>query len=78
VPDKDRPELHFTKEQGEDLLRNFLSNRLLEAGLVCRTDDRGDPVVQLSPPLIAGEAEFDYIENTLRTCLSEAWKRMHP
>ena len=76
VPDKDRADLHFTREQGEDLLRNFLSNRLLEAGLVCRTDDRGDPVVQLSPPLVAGEAEFDFIETTLRTCLSEAWKRM--
>jgi adenosylmethionine-8-amino-7-oxononanoate aminotransferase len=66
----------FTKEQGEALLRGFLSPRLLEAGLICRTDDRGDPVVQLSPPLIAGPEEFDVIETTLRTCLTEAWKRM--
>jgi adenosylmethionine-8-amino-7-oxononanoate aminotransferase len=66
----------FTKEQGEALLRGFLSPRLFEAGLICRTDDRGDPVVQLSPPLIAGPEEFDTIETTLRTCLTEAWKRM--
>jgi adenosylmethionine-8-amino-7-oxononanoate aminotransferase len=66
----------FTKEQGEDLLRGFLAPRLYEAGLVCRTDDRGDPVIQLAPPLIAGPEEFDIIETTLRTCLTEAWKRI--
>jgi adenosylmethionine-8-amino-7-oxononanoate aminotransferase len=66
----------FTREQGEALLRGFLAPRLFEAGLICRTDDRGDPVVQLSPPLIAGPEEFDVIETTLRTCLTEAWKRM--
>ncbi len=66
----------FTKEQGQELLRGFLAPRLYEAGLICRTDDRGDPVVQLSPPLIAGSAEFEIIETTLRTCLTEAWKRM--
>jgi adenosylmethionine-8-amino-7-oxononanoate aminotransferase len=65
----------FTKQQGEDLLRGFLAPRLYEAGLICRTDDRGDPVVQLSPPLIAGPEEFEIIETTLRTCLTEAWKR---
>ncbi|MBM3673424.1 MAG: aspartate aminotransferase family protein [Actinobacteria bacterium] len=67
---------HFTHEQGEDLLRGFLSPRLYEAGLVCRTDDRGDPVVQLSPPLIAGSEEFETIETILRTVLTEAWKRL--
>jgi adenosylmethionine-8-amino-7-oxononanoate aminotransferase len=67
---------HFTREQGEALLRGFLAPRLYEAGLVCRTDDRGDPVVQLSPPLVAGPAEFEFIEATLRTCLQEAWKGM--
>ena len=66
----------FTNEQAEDLLRGFLSPRLYEAGLVCRTDDRGDPVIQLSPPLIAGPEEFDLIEKTLRKVLTEAWKRM--
>lgn len=65
----------FSNEESEDLLRGFLSPRLLDLGLICRADDRGDPVVQLSPPLIAGPAEFDEIERTLRTTLTEAWDR---
>jgi len=65
----------FSDADSEDLLRAFLSPRLYELGLICRADDRGDPVVQLSPPLIAGDAELDIIESTLRTALSEAWQR---
>jgi len=64
----------FTDEQAEHLLRGFLAPRLYDAGLICRTDDRGDPVVQLSPPLIAGDVELDEIESTLRTVLTEAWQ----
>ncbi len=65
----------FTSEESESLLRGFLSPRLYDAGLICRSDDRGDPVVQLSPPLIAGDTELDVIESTLRTVLGEAWDR---
>ena len=56
-------------EESEALLRGFLSRRLFEAGLICRADDRGDPVVQLSPPLMCGPEQFDEIETTLRTVL---------
>ena len=49
---------------------------LFEAGLICRADDRGDPVVQLSPPLICGQEEIDFIAATLREVLSEAWRRL--
>ena len=49
----------FSEEECETLLREFLSPRLFERGLICRADDRGDPVVQISPPLVAGQAEFD-------------------
>jgi adenosylmethionine-8-amino-7-oxononanoate aminotransferase len=65
----------FTRDESEELLRGFLAPRLYDAGLICRTDDRGDPVVQLSPPLIAGDAELDVIESTLRTTLTEAWEK---
>ena len=65
-------EAQFTDEQSEVLLRGILSPALFDAGLVCRADDRGDPVVQLSPPLIAGPDEFDQIESILRTCLTAA------
>jgi adenosylmethionine-8-amino-7-oxononanoate aminotransferase len=63
----------FTAQESEYLLRGFLSRALFENGLYCRADDRGDPVVQLAPPLIVGQAEFDEIEQILRAVLSEAW-----
>ena len=62
----------FTDEQANWLLRGYLSPRLFEAGLICRADDRGEPVITLSPPLIAGPEEFDFITSTLRTVLSDA------
>jgi adenosylmethionine-8-amino-7-oxononanoate aminotransferase len=62
----------FTDEQADWLLRGYLSPRLYAAGLICRADDRGEPVITLSPPLIAGEEEFVFIERTLRTVLTDA------
>jgi adenosylmethionine-8-amino-7-oxononanoate aminotransferase len=66
----------FTHAESESLLRGFLSNRLFERGLICRADDRGDPVVQISPPLIAGQAEFDAIAGILGDVLEEAWAKL--
>jgi hypothetical protein len=66
----------FTDEESERLLRGYLSHALFDAGLVCRTDDRGDPVVQLSPPLICGQEHFDMMEQILRSVLSQAWTRL--
>ena len=39
-------------------------------------DDRGDPVIQISPPLVAGQEQFDEIAQTLGTVLREAGERM--
>ena len=66
----------FTDEESERLLRGFLSQALFDAGLVCRADDRGDPVIQLAPPLICGQEHFDEIEGILRAVLAEAWTRI--
>ncbi|CAN5201719.1 aspartate aminotransferase family protein [soil metagenome] len=66
----------FDDEESERLLRGFLSKALFEAGLYCRADDRGDPVVQLAPPLTIGQPEFDEIESILRSVLTEAWARL--
>ncbi|MDA3021624.1 MAG: aspartate aminotransferase family protein [Actinomycetota bacterium] len=63
----------FSDEEAERLLRGFLSEALFDHGLYCRADDRGDPVVQLAPPLTCGQKEFDEIEAILRTVLTEAW-----
>ena len=66
----------FDEDESERLLRGFLSRALFDAGLYCRADDRGDPVIQLAPPLTCGPAEFDEIEQILRGVLSEAWTRL--
>jgi adenosylmethionine-8-amino-7-oxononanoate aminotransferase len=66
----------FSKAESETLLRGFLSGELYRRGLICRADDRGDPVIQLSPPLIAGPEEFAEIESVLRPVLEEATARM--
>jgi adenosylmethionine-8-amino-7-oxononanoate aminotransferase len=66
----------FDDDESERLLRGFLSKALFDAGLYCRADDRGDPVVQLAPPLIADQQQFDEIEQILRSVLTEAWTRL--
>ena len=75
VKDKSTRET-FDAEESEQLLRGFLSRALFEAGLYCRADDRGDPVVQLAPPLICEQAEFDEMEQILRSVLTEAWSKL--
>jgi adenosylmethionine-8-amino-7-oxononanoate aminotransferase len=66
----------FDDDECETLLRQFLSPALFERGLICRADDRGDPVVQISPPLIAGQEEFDQIVSILGDVLAEASTRV--
>jgi adenosylmethionine-8-amino-7-oxononanoate aminotransferase len=66
----------FDDDESERLLRGFLSHALFDAGLICRADDRGDPVIQLSPPLTCGPEHFDEIEQKLRSVLAEAWTKI--
>jgi adenosylmethionine-8-amino-7-oxononanoate aminotransferase len=66
----------FNDEESEELLRGFLSGELYSQGLICRADDRGDPVVQLAPTLICDTEQFEEIESVLRPVLTEAWNRI--
>jgi adenosylmethionine-8-amino-7-oxononanoate aminotransferase len=66
----------FSDEESERLLRGFVSPALFDRGLYCRADDRGDPVIQLAPPLICEQSQFDEIEAVLREVLTEAWARL--
>jgi adenosylmethionine-8-amino-7-oxononanoate aminotransferase len=75
VKDKETKQ-SFDDAECESLLRGFLSPRLFDKGLICRADDRGDPVIQISPPLIATQREFDQITSILGEVLSEAWQRI--
>jgi adenosylmethionine-8-amino-7-oxononanoate aminotransferase len=73
VKDKDT-KLTFTAEESERVLRGYLSSALFDSGLYCRADDRAEPVVQLSPPLICDQSHFDEMEQILRVCLEKAWQ----
>jgi hypothetical protein len=66
----------FNDKEADRLLRGILSHRMFEEGLYCRSDDRGDPVVQLAPPLTIGPDQFNEIEQILRGCLIEAHAQM--
>jgi len=76
VKDKETRET-FSPDECESLLRGFLSPALFERGLICRADDRGDPVIQISPPLVAGQAQFDEMTGILGDVLTEAAERVH-
>ena len=75
VKDKETKE-SFNDEESERLLRGFLSGELYKRGLICRADDRGDPVVQLAPPLIADTEQFEEIHDVLSGVLAEAWDQV--
>ncbi|WP_028933327.1 aspartate aminotransferase family protein [Pseudonocardia spinosispora] len=61
----------FSEEDAKRILRGYVSPALFDAGLYCRTDDRADPIIQVAPPLICGQAEFDEIESILRGVLTK-------
>jgi adenosylmethionine-8-amino-7-oxononanoate aminotransferase len=63
----------FDDDEAEKLLRGFLSKALYDEGLYCRADDRGDPVIQLAPPLICDQQHFDEMEQILRVVLDKAY-----
>jgi adenosylmethionine-8-amino-7-oxononanoate aminotransferase len=75
VKDKETKET-FNDDESEDLLRGFLSGELYRRGLICRADDRGDPVIQLAPPLIADKQQFQEIAEVLHSVLTDAWERV--
>ena len=75
VKDKETRET-FNEEECESLLRGYLSSALFERGLICRADDRGDPVIQISPPLVARQEQFDEMVGILGDVLAEAGQRV--
>jgi adenosylmethionine-8-amino-7-oxononanoate aminotransferase len=74
VKDPDDHSTRFTPDERERLMRGLVAPRLFESGLICRSDDRVDPVVQLAPVLTCGPEEFAEIESILRSVLTEAQK----
>jgi adenosylmethionine-8-amino-7-oxononanoate aminotransferase len=74
VKDPDDHSVQFVPEERERLMRGLVAPRLFESGLICRADDRVDPVVQLAPVLTSGPEEFAEIESILRSVFTEAQK----
>jgi adenosylmethionine-8-amino-7-oxononanoate aminotransferase len=66
----------FSEEESATVIKGFISQQLYERGLICRTDDRADPVLMISPPLVAGLDEFDEIVRVIGGVLEDAWPRL--
>ncbi|MCX6512730.1 MAG: aspartate aminotransferase family protein, partial [Actinobacteria bacterium] len=75
VKDKDS-RATFNDEESERLLRGYLSKAMFERGLICRADDRGDPVVQFAPPLISTTQEIDFLVEVMREVLTEGHRKI--
>jgi len=69
-------EERFTRPEVEELLRGFVAPELYDCGLICRADDRGDPVLQFAPPLVSGDAQLDELEAIVRRVLTEATRKV--
>lgn len=65
----------FPMDEREALFRGFLAADLVQRGLICRAEERILPIIQISPPLIAGQGEFDEITRILGESLEEAGRR---
>ena len=72
VKDRDSKQT-FEGEEADWLLRRVLSARLYENGLLCRLDDRGDPVIQISPPLVSDQELLGRIVDILGDAVEYAW-----
>ncbi len=68
----DGGEGRFEPEQVTALVKEIMPRLLLENGLIARGDDRGDPVLQIAPPLIADEAVLDEVVIAMRDTLAGA------
>jgi adenosylmethionine-8-amino-7-oxononanoate aminotransferase len=66
----------FEGPAAEWLLKDVLSAELWGRGLICRLDDRTDPIVQIAPPLVADAGTIEEIAQILREGLTVAAERM--
>ena len=66
----------LSEEEAGWLLKDVLSDRLWERGMICRLDDRAEPIVQIAPPLVAEAALFEEITEILRDGLTHAADRL--
>ncbi len=58
-------------------MMGWLSDQLLHRGLICRCDDRLDPVIQLSPPLVITKEEIDQVVGTIEEVVGALEEELH-
>jgi adenosylmethionine-8-amino-7-oxononanoate aminotransferase len=66
----------LTEAEANWLLKDVLSDRLFERGMICRLDDRSEPIVQIAPPLVADIGLFEEITEILRHGLEHATEHL--
>ena len=66
----------LTEDDAHWLLKDVLSDRLFDKGMICRLDDRSEPIVQIAPPLVADMALFEEITEILRDGLTHAAEQL--
>jgi len=66
----------LTEEEAGWLLKDVLSDKLFENGMICRLDDRAEPFVQIAPPLVADFGLWEEIVEILRIGLSHAAEQL--
>ncbi|RMI31605.1 aspartate aminotransferase family protein [Streptomyces triticirhizae] len=64
----------FTGPERRRLIDESLAPALRAAGLHARIDERGDPAILLAPPTVVGPEEFTFVEQVLRSALTDAWR----
>ena len=69
VPDQARGEPF--RGEARDAVLAFLPRALAAAGLISRVDARGEVVIQVAPPLVAGADELDLLAERLRSVLTQ-------
>jgi adenosylmethionine-8-amino-7-oxononanoate aminotransferase len=57
-------------------LLDWLSDQMLERGLILRNDGRNDPTTQLCPPLVVTKEECDQVVSTLVECFDELGRKL--
>lgn len=62
----------LTAEEAKDHVASLMPRLIAEAGLVIRADDRGEPKLMLSPPLIATRTEIDELIDGVDQVLDRA------
>jgi adenosylmethionine-8-amino-7-oxononanoate aminotransferase len=72
----DGAEGRFEADQVAALVKEIVPRLLLEHGLIARADDRGDPVLQIAPPLISDEAILDEVVIAMRDVLAAAGEQI--